>query len=65
MEDLNYLPKLSDIRKLLNKWKPIKISPIERITVIRALIMPTLHNLLLTKPNRSIGYLNTFQNDNF
>lgn len=37
MEDLHYLPKLSEIRKLIYQWKSRKSTPIGQITVIMSL----------------------------
>lgn len=65
MEDLNYLPKLSEIRKLINQWKSRKLTPIGRITVIKTLLIPKLNNLILTLPNPSTDYLKNFENDIF
>lgn len=44
MEELNYLPKLSEIRKLINQWKLRKLTPIGRITIIKTLITPKLNH---------------------
>ena len=40
IEDLNYLPKLLEIRKIINQWKLRKLTPIGHITVIKPLIIP-------------------------
>ena len=44
MEELNYLPKLSEIRRLINQWKLRKLTPIGRITIIKTLIIPKLNH---------------------
>lgn len=63
MEDLKYLPKLSEIKKLINQWKSRKLTPIGRITVIKTLIIPKLNHLILTLPNPSTDNLKNFEND--
>ena len=61
IEDLNYLPKLLEIRKIINQWKLRKLTPIGRITVIKTLIIPKLNHLILTLPNPSNDFLKIFE----
>lgn len=65
MEELNYLPKLSEIRRLINQWKLRKLTPIGRITIIKTLIIPKLNHLILALPNPKTEYLKTFEHDIF
>ena len=63
IEDLNYLPKLLEIRKIINQWKLRKLTPIGRITVIKTLIIPKLNHLILTLPNPSNDFLKILENE--
>ena len=49
MLELNYMKKLEDIRKIINKWSMRKLSPIGRLTIIKTLIIPKLNHLYLSK----------------
>lgn len=44
MVELNYLPKLIEIRKLLKQWKVRRMTPIGRLTVLKTLIIPKLNH---------------------
>lgn len=57
MEDLNYSPKISEIRKLLNQWKSRQSTPIGRNTVINTLLISKLNHWMLALPNSKTEYL--------
>ena len=63
MIDLNYSPKLNEIKKILNQWKRRKLTPIGKVTVIKTLIVPKLNHLILTLPNPSLEIIKLFEKE--
>lgn len=47
MVELNFLPKLIEIKKLLTHWKVRRMTSIGRLTVLKTLIIPKINHLIL------------------
>ena len=50
LSEINYRNSIMLVEKLLNKWKPRKLTPIGRITVIKSLALPKLNHLFASIP---------------
>lgn len=65
MVELNYLPKLIEIRKLLKQWKVRRMTPIGRLTVLKTLIIPKLNHLILALPMPNDNFLKDLESEMF
>lgn len=65
MVELNYLPKLIEIRKLLKQWKVRRMTPIGRLTVLKTLIIPKLNHLILAWPMPKDTFLKDLESEMF
>lgn len=57
ISDLNYDGKLSEIRRILNRWRKRQLTPFGKITVIKTLVMSKLTYLFLNIPDPSEEFL--------
>lgn len=53
---LNYVPKLSQIKRFINLWSSRDLSPIEKIVLIKTFLISQLVYLFSVLPNPSIQY---------
>lgn len=65
MVDLNYIPKLIEIRKLLKQWKVRRMTPIGRLTVLKTLIIPKLNHLALALPIPNDNFFKDLESEMF
>ncbi len=49
--DLNYTPKVQEIRALLAQWSKRNLTPLGRVTVIKTLAISKVNHLFLSLPN--------------
>lgn len=63
MINLNYSPKITEIRKIINQWKMRKLSPLGRLTITKTLILTKLNHLILSLLNPTENYTKDFEND--
>ena len=47
----NYIPKITQMEKVLKQWNRRSLSPIGKITVIKTLIIPLFNLLFISLPN--------------
>lgn len=61
MIDINYIPVMENIDKLLSRWNSRNLTPIGKITVIKTLIVPKINHLILTLPNPTLKFIRSFE----
>jgi exonuclease III len=49
--DRNILPKIQNMKHLLNTWSYRNLTPLGKVTVIKSLILPKISHLLISLPN--------------
>ena len=65
ISELNYADKLSEIRRILNRWKKRQLTPFGRITVIKTLVLSKLTYLFLNIPDPSEAFLKQTETELF
>ena len=53
MFDLNFLPKIDSVKKLISSWSRRHLSTAGRITVVKTLLLPKFSHLLISLPSPS------------
>jgi hypothetical protein len=56
--DCNILPKIQNMKHLLNTWSYRNLTPLGKITVIKSLILPKISHLLISLPNPNEQIIN-------
>lgn len=57
MHELNFLPKLCEMKKLVASWSKRLLSPAGKITVIKSIILPKIIHLIIALPNPPSCYM--------
>lgn len=60
MVEVNYQSKPSKVSRLIKQWKWSNFTTVGISTVIKTLIIPKPHHLILCIPNSSVEYLQKF-----
>ena len=55
--EINYRDKINAIRKMVNMWSKRNISTIDRITVVKSLMVPKLTHLYMSLPNPNVDLM--------
>ena len=48
--EINFDPKLSEIKKLITAWSKRKLSPVGKISVVKSILLPKLTHLFISLP---------------
>lgn len=59
MPSLNYEPKLSEMKRILNQWKLRKLNAIGKILELKTLILPKFNHLVLSLLNSDFDFTKT------
>ena len=59
MIENNYIPKVTQMEKILKQWNKRSLSPIGKITVIKTLVIPIFNLLLTSLPNPDVKIYET------
>ena len=55
----NYIPKVTQMEKILKQWNKRSLSPIGKITVIKTLVIPIFNLLFTSLPNPNVEIYET------
>ena len=55
----NYIPKVTQMEKILKQWNKRSLSPIRKITVIKTLVIPIFNLLFTSLPNPNVEIYET------
>ena len=55
----NYIPKVTQMEKILKQWNKRSLSPIGKITVIKTLVIPIFNLLFTYLPNPDVKIYET------
>ena len=61
IENLNFTPKLTEIKNMLKLWRCRALTPIGKITVIKTLALSKLTHLFSSLPNPSQAFINDLE----
>ena len=62
LTEMNYLPKIDEMKKLFLNWSKRILTPTEKITVIKSHALSKINNLILSFPKLSEKIIKDMQN---